>query len=776
LNILITKANTVMHFSGQIYTLFILILSCTFLHAQGQVSHTLSGIIEDTSGHRVENAVITLQEKDTVTGYTLSDAAGKYLFTRLPAKEYQLIINHPDYSPLQVLVPLTADKALTHTLSPVSQVTLDSIVVVADRSNIVRSDATGEKFYLSSRARKEKSVYDALAEIPSLKIDPIERKIKTMNDEDIIILINGMQRPVSLETIDPSQIEAVEVVHNPSAKYLANGLQHVINLKLKARTQNYRILNLYAALNPELITNTESGGFETGNSRYSLFVNATGMNHNNEKGSEYGYQNLDASSKKYSYDTKFNYGFYDLTVGGDFCPGDKDYLSYSLFLNRNAETMDYDGTGSFDYPAGTSILYESDRNYDNKSWIGGGKIFYRHTFDAATYLENTASCNFSSLKGKDRTAEEGEAYAYRNDVYNKARQQSFSYSLEFQKTLHNQTVLSVGSNTAYANGSIKEMWGAGGYFRHRQWKEYLYGAWRQNYKRLSYMASAGLDFIANTNAGIKNRYYRLKFSGNCNFQLNNRHSVLLYANGYTLTPDIQYLNPANTSSDSMQVIKGNPYLEPAYVKQAGIQYRGTAGNWYIQPWLLYTAYDDIYDRVGYKEGDLYIYTYENKSKKQWLYSNLSIRYTLKNIGYIGMNGGYQRMFYEDRAKGWFYGNLNWRLCYKQFVWSGYFYAQPRTYEQYSKRAAYIDSSTSLNWNINSNWNVGATLRYFLAACKNEYWIDDSVQGYHYYVCREFPERHNMVSITVQYSWKKREKKRYNNQLQLDKSGIQLLKE
>lgn len=79
-----------------------------------------------------------------------------------------------------------------------------------------------------------------------------------------------MERPVSLETIDPSQIEAVEVINNPSAKYLMNGLQRVINLKLKARVQNYQIVNLYTAINPELIVNTGSGGFEMGNSKYSF--------------------------------------------------------------------------------------------------------------------------------------------------------------------------------------------------------------------------------------------------------------------------------------------------------------------------------------------------------------------------------------------------------------------------------------------------------------------------------------------------------------------------
>lgn len=757
------------------YLLLITILSVGFLPVWGQSLHSLSGTVKGTSGQSIKDAVITLQAKDTLIGSTLSNSSGKYLFGKLPARSYDLIITHPDFIPLEIAVQLDNDKKMTHELFPISQITLDSVLVVADRSNIVKSDATGQTFYLSGRARKEKSIYDALSEIPSLKIDPLKREIKAIGGENVIILINGMQRPVSLETIDPSQIEAVEVVNNPSAKYLMNGLQHVINLKLKTRAQNYQALNLYAAINPELIANTGSGGFEVGNSDYSFFVSGMGMIHHNEKGKEYGNQKMGTSYKDYDNFTIFNYRYCDITVGGDFLLDKKNYLSYGAYFNHNKEAMDYDGTGSISLGAASGIDYNSVRQYDNRTRNVGGKLFYKHTFDGSSRIESSASYGLNILGSEDDLSENGKDYDYNSAVHNDARQQSFNYSLEYQKTLNNKSVFAVGSNTTYATGYIKDI-NRNNRFEHDQWKEYLYGMYRYNYKRLSSMVSAGLDVISNTSAGIKNDYYRLKFSGSCNFQFNNRHSVSLYTNGYTIAPGISCLNPFNTSSDSMQVIKGNPYLEPAYVKQIGIQYRGTVGSWYIQPLLTYIAYDNMYDRIGYKEDDLYVYTYENKDKKKWLYSNLNIRYSIKNAGYVGMSGGYQRFFYDNRAKGWFNMNLNWRIYYKQFVWSGYMYAQPYTYEQYSKRKAYIDSSTSVNWNINSNWNIGATLRYILAPCKNEYWIDDPEQGYNYYVGREFTKRHNMVSITVQYSWKRREQKRYNNRLQLDKSSIQLLRE
>lgn len=753
----------------------ILLLLCGLTSAWGQSAYSLSGMVKDCySGRNIKDAVVTLQSRDTLIGYTLSNFAGKYKFENLPARNYDLVVTHPDFAPLEMSVVLQGNEKLNHELTPVAQIALDSVVVVADRANVVKSDATGETFYLSSRSRKEKSIFDALSEVPTLRVDPLKREIKTMGGESVVILINGMQRPMSLESIDPSQVEAVEVVNNPSAKYLMNGYQHVINLKVKARTQDYRVLNLYTASDVELITNTTSGGFEMGNSKYSFFVNGMGMIHHDEAGKEYGRQSLGDAHWKYDNATNFNYRYVDLTVGGDFLPTQKDYLSYSVYLNRNKEAMDYDGTGTLTSAMENALDYTIDKKYDNRLWGTGGKLFYRRTLNNVSYIESTAGYGLSRLDNEDHTTQEGIGYWFNSLVQSKAQQQSVNYSLEYQRTLNERSGFSVGSNTAYNVGYIDNQ--STDHFEHSKWQEYLYGTYRYNKKWFSLVASAGLDIISNTSAGIRDNYYRLKFSGSSNFQINNRHSIYVYANGYTATPSISLLNPANTSSDSTQVIKGNPYLKPAYVKVAGLQYRGSMGNWYLQAYTSYFGYSDIYDRVGRTEGDLYVYSYENKDKKQQLNAGLYARYTIKNAGYVALNGGYQRVFYDDRERDWFNMNFNWRLYYKKLVWSGYIYAQPYTYEQYSKRKVYIDSSTSLFWNINSHWTLGATLRYLLATCKNEYWIEDPQQGYDYYVGREFTKRHNMVTISIQYNWKQREKKRQVNRLQLNKSSLQLLRE
>ena len=47
---------------------------------------------------------------------------------------------------------------------------------------------TSTLFHLSGNARKEKSIYEALQEIPNLKVDLSMRKIKTADEQNVCLL------------------------------------------------------------------------------------------------------------------------------------------------------------------------------------------------------------------------------------------------------------------------------------------------------------------------------------------------------------------------------------------------------------------------------------------------------------------------------------------------------------------------------------------------------------------------------------------------------------
>lgn len=215
--------------------LIILAISCLGSYsAKGQSLRQLSGVVTDTLGKGVEHATIWVQAvSDSSSHKAFTNKDGQYVFGKLPEKEYTYHIYHDNYQSTNGTIYLNGNKELEHTLYPVKNVNLDNIIITADRSNVIKSNAQSTLFHLSGNARKEKSIYEALQEIPNLKVDLSMRKIKTADEQNVIILINNMQRDTSIESIDPAEVESIEIMDNPPVKYLKDGYATVLNIKLK---------------------------------------------------------------------------------------------------------------------------------------------------------------------------------------------------------------------------------------------------------------------------------------------------------------------------------------------------------------------------------------------------------------------------------------------------------------------------------------------------------------------------------------------------------------
>ena len=169
--------------------LIILAISCLGSHsAKGQSLRQLSGVVTDTLGKGVEHATIWVQAvSDSSSHKAFTNKDGQYVFGKLPEKEYTYHIYHDNYQSTNGTIYLNGNKELEHTLYPVKNVNLDNIIITADRSNVIKSNAQSTLFHLSGNARKEKSIYEALQEIPNLKVDLSMRKIKTADEQNVII-------------------------------------------------------------------------------------------------------------------------------------------------------------------------------------------------------------------------------------------------------------------------------------------------------------------------------------------------------------------------------------------------------------------------------------------------------------------------------------------------------------------------------------------------------------------------------------------------------------
>lgn len=758
--------------------LIVFAISCLNIYpVNGQRSWQMSGIVTDTLERGIEHATVWIQSiSDSSSNKTFTDKNGQYVFENLPEREYKYDISHDNYQSVNGNIYLKGNTKLQHTLYPIKNIELGNITITADRSNIIKSNAKSTTFYLSGNAKKEKSIYDALEEIPNIKVNLFKREIKTTDDQDVIILVNNIQRDISIESIDPKEVESIEIIENPSSKYLKNGYATVLNIKLKKRNQTYRLLNLYNDINPEMISNSHSGSFETGNDKFSFYTNLFWLGHNREKGNEDGKQYNSEIEKYYNARTKLNYRNYDISIGGDFVPNSKNYFSYNFSVDYSKTNIKRQGEGGITQKEASYEYNIRSLSY-NHPLIYSGKVLHQYQLNKKSIFESTLSYNYSINKDNNQNHEFSDDYNYSNENFNKMTYQTGNYIAEYQQKIADKSELIVGSDTYYINGELDNISAMkNNTFSYRSWNEYLYATYSSTKTPFSYMLSLGLDCHYNKIENIKNQYYKIKIAGNISYSPQSHHLLKGYARGYTFTPSISLLNPYNTSTDSLLIIKGNPLLKPSYIIESGIAYRFTKGEWYIEPGISYIHYMDMFDRIGEKEGEVYTYTYENKKKESQIIASVNARYNIKKFGYIGVTARYRRAFFESTTKSWLGIYTKWRFYYKQISWNGSINFQPYSYEEYSKRKTFTDCKMALNWSINSNWTAGIGIRYLIEPYRYAYWIDDFQSNYHYYANHTYSKRNKMINITIQYAWRNKIKKRDIQYLQSEKPNIQLLKE
>lgn len=102
-------------------------------------------------------------------------------------------------------------------------------------------------------------------------------------------------------------------------------------------------------------------------------------------------------------------------------------------------------------------------------------------------------------------------------------------------------------------------------------------------QKFMYMLSAGVEGIWLKAADISNHYFKPRASASLTWVPNDHHSVQFSYELTNTTPDVGMLNPYNTSTDALLVIKGNPYLLPSQSHSFNLSYTYNWKRLYITP-------------------------------------------------------------------------------------------------------------------------------------------------------------------------------------------------
>lgn len=257
------------------------------IELKAQESGIVTGsVIDKTTGNPIEGADVTInkvRDSSIVKGIQ-TDAAGKFILSDIPFGRYYIKVNLVGYNFSVVSGININPNNLSLTLDPVKlstgTTTTDEIVVESEKSQIeFRPDK--KVFNVGKNITNQGStVIDLLKEIPSVTVDQ-DNNISLRGSEGVKIMIDG--RPSGLEgtnrgdmlaQISATQVESIELITNPSAKYEAEGSSGIINIVLK-KNEN-RGMGYNGTLGLNIGTRDKYSGqlsFSLKNNKYNFYGN-----------------------------------------------------------------------------------------------------------------------------------------------------------------------------------------------------------------------------------------------------------------------------------------------------------------------------------------------------------------------------------------------------------------------------------------------------------------------------------------------------------------------
>ncbi|RFZ92621.1 TonB-dependent receptor [Mucilaginibacter conchicola] len=227
--------------------LSIALLAFTYGQAKAQNTSppqsSVTGAFINEQSKPVDYATVTLlRAKDSsVVKGTLTNDAGKYTFDKISAGKYIVkgtsVGYQPSFSPA-FEVSQSAVTAPTLTMATASR-SLQGVNVIASKPLIERKlDRTVMNVENSVLAAGNNAL-EILERAPGVTVDK-DDNISLKGKQGVTVMINdkltymsAQQLTTYLRSTDGSNIQSIEVITNPSAKYDASGNSGIINIKLK---------------------------------------------------------------------------------------------------------------------------------------------------------------------------------------------------------------------------------------------------------------------------------------------------------------------------------------------------------------------------------------------------------------------------------------------------------------------------------------------------------------------------------------------------------------
>lgn len=371
---------------------------------------TIQGKVVDTLNDKpLPGAVVQLVSIQNTPDYAndrffsktiIAEKDGDFEFKNVPfATHYNLVVSVIGYSSyaktLQFDAPIEDEKSrnIVTKLGAVALVqeahSLADVVVTATAAPPMQFNIDRKVFNVEKNITAQGgTAIDVMKNIPSLTVD-VNGNVQMRNSSPQI-LIDGRPTILTLDQIAADDIQSIELITNPSAKFDASSAGGIINIVLKkTKKVGFNGMASVGAGTPEVLNGNVSlnlrqnkfNFFVTGNynkSGGSTTEETYRENKMNGKISDYFTQNSDNSRSRkfnsirfgadYFIDSKTTLSFTQGFVSGRFGSNEHQNQKFydSLFILDHTGLRNSDGTGSFDRSNSRLSFDKSFNRPDNK--------------------------------------------------------------------------------------------------------------------------------------------------------------------------------------------------------------------------------------------------------------------------------------------------------------------------------------------------------------------------------------------------------------------------
>ena len=217
--------------------LVLLLLPAATLAQEGA---TVSGrALDDADGSPIGLAtvvVVNAASGDTLSG-TLAGQDGRFRVRGLAPGRYTIHTSFPGFMPARSDV-LVSELNLSYDLGDIRLVRLMSGEAITVTATAIRAAGVDtDVFRIGEGANQTTgSLLDALKNLPGVTVDQ-EGRVLLRGSDRVAILIDGRQSSLTgfgsqrgLDNVSAANVEAIEIIHNPSASFDAAGMAGIINI------------------------------------------------------------------------------------------------------------------------------------------------------------------------------------------------------------------------------------------------------------------------------------------------------------------------------------------------------------------------------------------------------------------------------------------------------------------------------------------------------------------------------------------------------------------